>query len=63
MQIMRKTQFKKLLSALLCIVLIAAMALYAAGCNDNTTSNPVSSGVTETQKAEKKSSTTQRLST
>ena len=50
---MRKTQFKKMLSALLCIVLIAAMALCAAGCNDNTTSNPVSSGVTETQKAEK----------
>lgn len=53
MQIMRKTQFKKLLSTLLCIVLIAAMALCTAGCNDNTTSNPVSSGVTETQKAEK----------
>ena len=50
---MKETQFKKLLSALLCIVLIAAMALCTAGCNDNTTSNPVSSGVTETQKAEK----------
>lgn len=50
---MKKTQFTKLLSLLLCIVLIAAMALLA-GCNDNTTtSDPVSSGITETQKAEK----------
>lgn len=50
---MKKTQFTKLLSVLLCIVLIAAMALLA-GCNDNTTtSNPVSSGITETPKTEK----------
>ena len=33
---MKKTQFTKLLSALVCIVLIAAMALGTAGCNDNT---------------------------
>lgn len=49
---MKKTQFTKLLSILLCIVLIAAMALFA-GCNDNTSSNPVSSGITETPKTEK----------
>ena len=50
---MKKTRISKLLSILLCIVLIAAMALLA-GCNDNTTtSDPVSSGITETQKAEK----------
>ena len=50
---MKKTQFTKLLSVLLCIVLIAAMALLV-GCNDNTTtSNPVSSGITETPKTEK----------
>ena len=50
---MKKTRIFKLLSVLLCIVLIAAMALLA-GCNDNTTtSEPVSSGITETQKAEK----------
>lgn len=50
---MKKTRIFKLLSLLLCIVLIAAMALLA-GCNDNTTtSDPVSSGITETQKAEK----------
>ena len=43
---MKKTQFTKLLSFALCIVLIAAMALLA-GCNDNTiTSEGVSSDVT-----------------
>lgn len=34
---MRKKQFFKLLSCLLCIVLIAATALMATGCNDNKT--------------------------
>ncbi len=47
---MKKTQFKKLLSLILCMVLIAAMALMT-GCNDNTKTN-VSSGVTETSKSE-----------
>ena len=52
---MKKTQFTKLLSAALCIVLIAAMALCMTACNDNTTtSDPVSSGVTETPKSETK---------
>lgn len=44
---MKKTQLKKLLSLSLCIVLIAAMALFASGCNDNTATNEVSSGVTQ----------------
>jgi len=34
---MQKTQMKKLLSLILCVVLIAAMALFAAGCSDKTT--------------------------
>lgn len=44
---MQKTQIKNLLSSLVCIVLIAAMALFASGCNDNTATNEVSSGVTQ----------------
>ena len=44
---MKKTQIKNLLSFLVCIVLIAAMALFASGCNDNTATNEVSSGVTQ----------------
>ena len=44
---MQKTQIKNLLSFLVCIVLIAAMALFASGCNDNTATNEVSSGVTQ----------------
>ena len=31
---MRKTEFKKILSLILCIVLIAVTALFAAGCSD-----------------------------
>lgn len=34
---MQKTQMKKILSLILCMVLIAAMALFAAGCSDKTT--------------------------
>ena len=33
---MRKTEFKKILSLILCIVLIAVTALFAAGCSDKT---------------------------
>ena len=52
---MKKTQFTKLLSAIVCIVLIAAMALCMTACNDNTTTDPVSLGITETApKAETK---------
>lgn len=32
---MKMTNFKKALSLFVCIVLIAAMALFTAGCNDN----------------------------
>lgn len=43
---MKKTQFTKLLSGIVCIVLIAAIALFSSGCNDNTnTTDPVSSGI------------------
>jgi len=43
---MKKTQFTKLLSSAFCIVLIAAMALFTVGCNDNTANDLVSSAVT-----------------
>lgn len=33
---MQKTQMKKLLSLILCMVLIAAMALFVTGCSDKT---------------------------
>ena len=45
---MKKTRILKLLSVSVCIVLIAAMALMITACNDNTTTDPVSSGITET---------------
>lgn len=44
---MKMTQIKKLLSLSVCVVLIAAMALFASGCNGNTDKNAVSSGYTE----------------
>lgn len=34
---MNRNGMKQVLSLLLCIVLVAAMALFAVGCNDNTT--------------------------
>ena len=40
---MKQTTIKKLLSFILCIVLIAAMALIASGCNANE-NNPADSG-------------------
>lgn len=49
---MKKTQFTRLLSVAFCIVFIAAMALCMTACNDNATSGLVSSGVTETSKAQ-----------
>lgn len=49
---MKKTQLSKLLSAIVCIVLIAAMALCMTACNDNSTNDPVSSGVTGTTQQE-----------
>lgn len=40
---MTKTQFIKLLSSAFSIVLIAAMALFTVGCNDNTANTDISS--------------------
>lgn len=37
---MKMTRLKKLLSFILCMVLIAAMALFATGCNGNTPETP-----------------------
>ena len=36
---MRKTNIKSMLSFIVCMVLIAAMALFTIGCNDNSTSS------------------------
>lgn len=47
---MKNTQFKKLLSLAVCIVLIAAMALSATGCNGKENNDPVSSGITSVSK-------------
>ncbi len=46
---MKMTTFKKALSFMLCFVLIAAMALFATACNDNTTSTPQSGNSGQTQ--------------
>ncbi len=43
---MKQTTTKKLLSFILCIVLIAAMALIASGCNANENNTPTDSGET-----------------
>lgn len=51
---MKKTRILKLLSLAVCIVLIAAMALCMTACNDNTTNDPISSGLTETTQQEVK---------
>lgn len=45
---MKKTQITKILSFILCFVLIAAMALVATGCNDNK-SPEVESEISNTQ--------------
>lgn len=49
---MKMTRFKKTLSLFLCIVLIAAIALFTAGCNDNndTGSNTTTNATTEAPK-------------
>ena len=46
---MQKKQFLKLLSCLLCLVLIAATALMATGCNDKTNTNAPSATVNESE--------------
>ena len=54
---MKQTKFLKVLSFMLCIVLIAAMALCTTACNDNKTQEPVettaSQSVTEIGKGAK----------
>ena len=38
---MKMTKLSRILSFILCFVLVAAMALLISGCNDNTNSDPV----------------------
>ena len=45
---MKKTQIRNLLSFVLCIVLIAAIALMTSGCNDNTNQDALSSTAADT---------------
>ena len=46
---MKKTNIKSMLSFIVCMVLIAAMALFTIGCNDNsTTSEPTDNILDET---------------
>ena len=45
---MKMTQLKKQLSLLLCIVLIAAIALFTTGCTDNTIETPEEGSTQET---------------
>ena len=46
---MQKKQLLKLFSCLLCVVLIAATALMATGCNDKTNTNAPSATVNESE--------------
>ncbi len=46
---MKKTNLKKALSLIVCVVLVAAMALTSIGCKDNETTGEMSSGITATQ--------------
>ncbi len=50
---MKKTNLKKSLSLLVCMVLVAAMALTVIGCKDNQINNTLSSGVVEIQSSVK----------
>ena len=45
---MKKTQIRNLLSFILCIVLVAAIALMTSGCNDNANPDTVSSTAVDT---------------
>ena len=45
---MKKTNIKQMLSFILCMLLIAAMALFTIGCNDNTKQESENSSVTQT---------------
>lgn len=50
---MKKTNFKKLLSLIVCIVLVAAIALMLSGCKDNNKTDDTSSGITNTDPLQK----------
>ena len=56
---MRKTKFTRILSVILCVVLIAATALFTSGCSDKNTYEPpaemstISEGVSELGEGEK----------
>lgn len=56
---MQKTKFKRILSVILCVVLIAATALFTSGCSDKNTYEPpkeittLSEGVSELGEGEK----------
>ncbi len=54
---MQKTRFKRSLSLIVCVVLTAAMALLAIGCNDNNTP-PIETPSVETQAIVKGEGTT-----
>ena len=45
---MKKTNIKKMLSFIVCMLLIAAMALFTIGCNDNAKQESENSSVTQT---------------
>ena len=45
---MNRNSIQKMLSVILCIVLIAAMALFAAGCTDSKTETPTEAPATPT---------------
>ena len=45
---MKKTNIKQMLSFILCMLLIAAMALFTIGCNDNAKQESENSSVTQT---------------
>lgn len=56
---MQKTKFTRILSVILCVVLVAAMALFTSGCTDKETYEPpkeittLSEGVSELGEGEK----------
>lgn len=48
---MKMTKLNKILSFILCLALVAAIALFGSGCNDNTTSDPSSSDASSSDTA------------
>lgn len=56
---MNQNSMKKLLSLILCIVLIAAMALFATGCSDKNNTDDPTTGTTQSTEATNPKETTQ----